>query len=108
MSTYLLFVVAGLIVAGLVIWSIVRQRRTHKAQKPALEQLGFVPCPDKKDWLEETVARIENTRGFDYEGRDPKRLPGESAVYHYIKMRSRYADEPAVAEEEILFPLMRP
>ncbi len=108
MSTYLLFVVAGLIVVGLVIWSIVRQHRTHKAQKAALEQLGFVPCPDKKGWLEETAARIENTRGFDYEVRDPKRLPGEPAVYHYIKMRSRYADEPAVAEEEILFPLTRP
>ncbi len=28
-------------------------------------------------------------------------------MYHYIKMRSRYADEAAVAEEEVLFPLKR-
>jgi len=68
-----------------------------------LEQLGFVPCPDKKNWLEETITRIENNRGFSYEVRDPKRLPGEPSVYHYIKMRHKYHDEAAVAEEEILF-----
>jgi hypothetical protein len=107
MSSYLPFVVVGLLAVGLLVWKIVVQRRAHRAQKAALDQLGFLPCPDKKSWLEETISRIENNSRFDYEVRDPKRLPGEPAVYHYVKMRHGYADEPAVAEEEMLFPVKR-
>jgi hypothetical protein len=107
MSSYLPFVVVGLLAVALLIWKVVVQRRAQQDQKSALEQLGFQPCPDRKGWLEETIAQIENNREFTYEVRDPKRLPGEPAVYHYIKMRSRYADEAAVAEEEVLFPVRR-
>ena len=108
MPKYLPFVLAGLLAVGVVIWSVATQRRKRRAQVEALEQLGFQPCPDRKTWLEETVAGIENNRGFRYEVRDPKRLPGEPAVYYYVKMRHRHPDEAAVAEEEILFPLKRP
>jgi hypothetical protein len=108
MPTYLPFVVVGLIAIALVAWSLAGQHRRRQAQKAALEQLGFHPCPDQKSWLEETVTRIENNRGFRYEVRDPKRLPGEPAVYFYISVRHRHADEHAMAEEKILFPLKRP
>jgi hypothetical protein len=108
MSSYLPLVVVGLIAVGLLIWKIVSQRKAQLGQKLTLGELGFRPCPDEKSWLEETVTRIENNREFSYEVRDPKRLLGEPAVYHYVKMRHRYADEAAVAEEEILFPVKRP
>ena len=108
MSSSLPFVVVGLIAVGLLLWRVVSQRRAHLGQKVTLEQLGFRPCPDEKSWLEETITRIENNREFSYEVRDPERLLGEPAVYHYVKMRHRYADEAAVAEEEILFPVKRP
>lgn len=104
---YLLFVPAALVVAGLVAWSIAAQRGKQRARREALEQLGFRPCLEQKQWLEETVARIENNRGYRYEVRDPKRLAGEPAVYHYVKMRHSDNRDDAVAEEEILFPLKR-
>jgi hypothetical protein len=107
MSEYLPFVIVGLLAAGLLLWRVLSSRRANLSQKLTLEQLGFQPCPDRKTWLEETIARIENNRELSYEVRQPKRLPGEPTVYHYIKMRHRYADEPAVAEEEILFPIKR-
>src|SRR5688500_10129126 len=101
MPTYLPFVVVGLIAIALVAWSLTGQHRRRQAQKAALDQLGFHPCPDQKSWLEERVTRIENNRGFRYEVRDPKRLPGEPAVYFYISVRHRHADEHAMAEEKI-------
>jgi hypothetical protein len=107
MSSYWPIVVVGLIAIGLLLWSIVSRRRANLSQKLTLEQVGFRPCPDEKSWLEETVTRIENNREFTYEVRHPKRMLGEPAVYHYVKMRHRYADEAAVAEEEILFPVKR-
>jgi hypothetical protein len=108
MSSYLPFVVVGLIAVGLLIWKIVSQRKVQSGQKLTLEQLGFRPCPDEKSWLEETITRIENNREFSYEVREPTRMPGEPAVYHYVKMRHRYSDEPPGVEEEILLPVKRP
>jgi hypothetical protein len=110
MTLYLPFVLAGLVVLALIVWSVLSQRGRHQAQKGALEQLGFRPCPDQKNHLEETITCIENNQGYRYEVRDPKQLSGERAVYHYIKMRHRDEDPDAtaVAEEEILFPLKRP
>lgn len=108
MPDYLPFVLIGLLAVGLLIWSLAAQRRRHRAQKAALEQLGFQPCLDQKSWLEQTVTRIENNRGFRYEVRDPKRLPGEPAVYYYVKIRHQDAhDSVSDSEEEILFPLKR-
>jgi hypothetical protein len=107
MPTYLPIVVVGLIAVGLLAWSLASQHQRHRAQKAALEQLGFHPCPDQKSWLEETVTRIENNRADRFEVRDPKRLPGEPAVYLYVSVRHSRADEQ-MAEEKILFPLKRP
>lgn len=67
MPTYLPFVLAGLIVIGLVAWSLAGHRRRSQAQRAALEQVGFSPCPEQKSWLEETVTRIENNRGYRYD-----------------------------------------
>jgi hypothetical protein len=108
MLTYLPIILIGLLAVGLFLWSFVAQLVRRRAQKAALEQLGFKPCLDKKIWLEETVTRIENNRGFRYEVREPKRLAGEPAVYYYIKIRhgGDREDIPLV-EEEILFPLKR-
>jgi len=108
MPTSLLIALAVILVLGLIVWSLVGHYRRQRAQKSELEQLGFQPCPDRKAWLEETVARIENTRGFNYEVKDPKKLAGEAAIYHYVKLRHRYHDEPAITEEELLFPVTRP
>jgi hypothetical protein len=107
MPSYLPFVLIGIATAALLAGSLVRQWRGGRAQTAALEQLGFQPCPDQKTWLEETIARIENNREYRYEVKDPKRLPGEPGVYHYIKMRYRFPLEAGVASEEILFPLKR-
>jgi hypothetical protein len=93
--------------AGLVVWSIVRQRRREQAQKTALDRLGFHRCPEKKAWLEETITRIEFNRGHRYEVRDPRRLAREPAVYYYLKLTHQHADQDAIGEEEILFPLKR-
>ncbi len=110
MTTYWPFLLAGFVAVALIVWSILGQRGRRQAQKGTLKQLGFRPCLDQKSKLEEIITRIENNEGFRYEVRDPKQLPGEPPVYHYIKMRHRDADPDvaAVAEEEILFSLKRP
>lgn len=107
MGGYLPFVLAGLLVLGLVMWSVTTERRKRRAQEDGLARLGFAPCPDRKNWLEETVAGIENNRGYRYEVHDPKCLPGGSPLYYYVKRR-RDHDEDSFAEEEILFALKRP
>ena len=108
MFTFLLFVLVGVVAVGLLLWRLATARGRSLTQRAAIEQLRFRACLDQKAWLEETVTRIENNRGFRYEVRDPKRWSGEPPVYCYIKMRHRYGHEDAVAEEEILFPLKRP
>ena len=110
MTTYWPFLLAGLLAAALIVWSVLGRRGRLRDQKGALEQLGFRPCLDQKSKLEEIITRIENNESFRYEVRDPKQLAGEPPVYHYLKMRHRDADPDvaAVAEEEILFPLKRP
>jgi hypothetical protein len=107
MPAYVPFVLGGIVAAALVVWSVARQRRRDREQKQSLQRLGFYACPEKKKWLEETITRIENNRGYRYEVRDPKRLPGDSAVYYYHKLRHQQPDEDAEGEEEILFPLKR-
>ncbi len=108
MPTPLLIAIVAALVVGFLLWSLVGQYRRKRVQKSELEHLGFQPCPDRKSWLEETIAHIENTAGFNYEVKDPKQLPGEATIYHYLKLRHRYADEPAMTEEEMLFLVKRP
>lgn len=108
MSDVLPFVLVGLLVVGLVVRSVTAQRRRRKAQTRAVEQLGFSPCPDRKHWLEDTVAGIENNRGNRLEVRDPMCLASVSPVYYYVKWRKDSAHENSVTDEEILFALKRP
>lgn len=108
MPTYLPIVLVGVVVVILLVWSIKAQVKRSRSLKAALEQLGFRPCPEKKSWLEETVTRIENNKDYRYEVREPKRLPGEPAVYYYIKYCHGGVREDPLVEEEILFPLKRP
>lgn len=109
MPSYLPFVLAGLLAVGLLVfWGVKTHSRQRQARDQALVRLGFSPCPDRKSWLEETVAGIENNREYRYEVRAPKCLPGSSPVYYYIKKRRQYAHEDPHVEEEILFALKRP
>lgn len=108
MSSTLLFALLGLLAVSLVVWSVTAQRRRHQAQERDVERLGFSPCLDRKQWLEDTVAGIENNQGVRYSVRDPKWLAGVSPVYYYVKWRNSSADEHSVAEQEILFAVKRP
>jgi hypothetical protein len=95
------------VAGGLLLWTVVAQRRRDRAQRSIAEHAGFRPCPEQKGWLEDTVTRIECNRGFRYEVRDPKRLAGEPVVYYYMKVRHSSDQNIPPAEEEILFPLKR-
>ena len=108
MSAYWPIILIGVVALALLIWSLVAQRGRNQAQKAELQQLGFQPCPEQKAWLEETVTRLEQNREFRYEVRDPKRLPGQPAVYFYVKVRHGDSEDQPLVEEQILFPLKRP
>ena len=59
-------------VIGLVAYGRVAQRRRNRAQEQGFQRLGFTSCPEKREWLEEVVIAIENTRGYRYEVWNPK------------------------------------
>ena len=80
MPSALLFVLVGLLAVGLVVWSLTVQHRRHQAQRRVWEQLGFSPCPDRKHWLEETVASIEGNRGVRHEMSAIIRRHGQRAL----------------------------
>ena len=103
-------VVVGVVIVGLFVWLVVRQRGIARAEQAALEQFGFHPCPDKKPWLEQTIASIERNTQYTYTVQEPRRLDSEPAVYFYTKLRSRdlpSSDESALGSQEILFPVRR-
>ncbi|MGH7460317.1 MAG: hypothetical protein ACREMA_04725 [Longimicrobiales bacterium] len=109
MSTGLLVIVTSIpLLLSLIAWGFVSSRARRRAQATALAQLGLLPCPEKKAWLEATVADIENGARNRFEVRDPRRLPGEPAVYYYVKVSHNEHNRSPVTEEEILFPLKRP
>lgn len=108
MPTDVLFVLAGLLVVGLVVRSIMAQRRSSQNRRGGLTELGFSPCPDRKNWLEETIARIEGGRDVRYEVRDSKWLAGESPVYYYVRRRHADSHEESTAEEQVLCAVKRP
>ncbi len=113
MPAPLIVVLAGLVAVAavaLIARSVASHRANRRAAREALERLGFRPCPDQKDWLQETIGRIENNKGYRYEVGDPMRLGSDPAVavYHYVKVRHEATRERFVDGEEILFPLKRP
>lgn len=105
-SSLVLFALGGVLVAGLVVWTLLARRSQRRAQKQALERLGFRPCPDETARLQEVVERIEHNRGFRYEVREPRRL-GDEPLYYYGKVCHGGPRDEASAEEELLFPLKR-
>lgn len=107
-TSILLFLLGGALVAGLVVRGVLADRRRRRATEQALEGLGFRPCPEETQRLEETITRLENNRGYRYEVRDPRRLAGASPVYYYVKVRQGGVRDEAEAEEEVLFRLRRP
>jgi len=106
MLTYAPIALAGLLLAGLIVWSVMARRRSSHDTTRALEALGFSPCPDRKEWLEQTVARLEDDSDVRYEVRHPKWLAGESPVYYYE--RHADTDEDSSAEEQVLCAVKRP
>ena len=108
MLAYWPLILIGVVALGLLIWSLVAQRARNQSQKAELQQLGFHPCPKEKNWLEEMVTRLEQNREFRYEVRDPKRMPGEPAVYFYVKVRHGDSEDQPLVEEQVLFPLKQP
>ncbi|MGH7468938.1 MAG: hypothetical protein ACRENP_13370 [Longimicrobiales bacterium] len=110
MSTYVIFVLVALVLAGLTFWSISATRARRQTEQTAREKLGFRPCDLEKSKLEEIVTRIENNRNYRYEVRKPLRWAGASGdrqVYSYVKVRHGEPDDDAYAEEELLVPLKR-
>ena len=108
MPSYLAFVFAALLLVGFILWSLLGQRRKRRVQELQLERLGFRPCPEEKDRLQETVTHLENNHAYRYQVREPRRLEGQPGVYYYVKIRLGDSRENAVTEEEFLFPLKRP
>ena len=103
-------VIAGvvLVVVALAAWTFTAHRKRQKALGELLQRLGFRPCPAEKGTLEGIVNGIVNDRDHHYRVEKPQRLPGDPAIYYYVKLRDRQdADEQRDAGEELLFRLRR-
>jgi hypothetical protein len=107
MPTSLIVALVIVVATALIAWTITSSVRQARARRAGLERAGFVPCPDRKGWLEEAVTRMAHD-GDRYEVREPRRLRGDADVYHYLKVRHGGTDETPMVEEEVLFPLERP
>jgi hypothetical protein len=103
------WVLVGLLVVALVAWAVSDTYRKGRDRRLALDRLGFQPCPEERSRLEEIVKGLENNRGYRYEVREPRRVPGDPILYYYVKARHHDIDnDPPMVEEELLFPLKRP
>jgi hypothetical protein len=109
MPTYV-WVPFAVVAVALVAWSLTSTSRRERARRLALDRLGFRPCPDESGRLAQTVAQIENNRGYRYEVKEPRRLEGRPPIPYYVKVRHRRDrdEDEVVAEEEVLLPLKRP
>ena len=109
MFAYWPIALVGCVALGFLIWTVVAQRNRQHAQSGMVAQAGFRPSPEQRNWLAETVTRIERNRGYRYEIRDPQRLDREPPVYYYTKVRHDDDRSESIAPtgEEILFPLKR-
>jgi hypothetical protein len=103
------WVLVGLVVLALVVWAVSDTYRKERDRRLALDRLGLQPCPDERARLEEIVKLLENNRGYRYEVREPRRIPGDPTLYYYVKARHHDIDnDPPMVEEELLVPLKRP
>jgi hypothetical protein len=109
MPIFVYFVLGALLVMILVTYGVRAHHAKREAHKQELQRLGFFACADRKAWLEQTIAAVENNKEYRYEVRDPARLTGDREIYYYTKVRhgSDDRDQP-LAEEEILFRTKQP
>lgn len=108
MPAYAIVALGVVVVFFSITLGVRANRAKQEARRMELQRLGFVPCDDKKDWLQKTVAAIENNKGYEYEVRNAYRLTGSAEVYYYHKRRDGPKTDDAFGEEEVLFPLKRP
>jgi hypothetical protein len=109
MQIFVVFVLSVLVAIVLVTYGVRAHHAKREAHKQELQRLGFFACTDRKGWLEETVAAIQNDKEHRYEVRDPARLTGDREVYYYTKVR--HGSNPrndALVEEEVLFRTKQP
>jgi hypothetical protein len=111
-STYVLFALTALVLGGLAFWSSAAARKRRQLEQSEREKLGFGPCDDETNLLEQIVARIENNRAHRYEVRRPMRLRtanrgDERRIYHYTKVRHGDAGDAPFSEQELLVPWKR-
>jgi hypothetical protein len=100
-------VVVVTLAVGLILWGAINQGTRRKALASALQQLGFLPCPERKAWLEETINRLQGIGDYPYIVQNPRRLPGNLEVYYYVKFRPLPRHQSASPQEELMFPLKR-
>ena len=97
-----------LVAIGLTAWAVTAHRRQQRELRELLEQVGFRPCPAEQGTLEAVVTRLVNDKDHHYQVEQPHRLPGEPAVYFYVKVRDRRdSDDQGSAAQELLFRLKR-
>ena len=97
-----------LVVVALAAWTFTAYRKRQKALQELLDRVGFRPCPEEQSTLEALVNRLVNDRDHHYRVEQPRRLPGEPAIYYYVKVRdARGPDDQRDAGEELLFRVRR-
>jgi hypothetical protein len=105
--TLLLAAIVAVAIA-LTAWAVTAHRRQQRQLREALERAGFRPCPLEKGTLEAIVSQVVNDKDHRYRVEQPQRIPGEPAVYFYVKVRDRGgSDDQARASQELLFHLKR-
>jgi len=97
-----------LVVVALAAWTFTAHRKRQKALQELLARVGFRPCPEEQSTLEALVNRLVNDRDHHYRVEQPRRLPGEPAIYYYVKVRdARGPDDQRDAGEELLLRVRR-
>ncbi len=107
-SNALVLVGVGLVAVALAAWVFTAHRKRQKGQEELLDRVGFKPCPEEQGMLEPLVNPLVNDRNHHYEVELPRRLQGEPAIYHYVKVRDRRrSSDERDAGEELLFRVRR-
>ena len=107
MPIWMIVTVVALLAVGLFVWTVSTHRAKRRAVAEGLDRLGFRPCPEERERLEQIVREIDNNPGYRYEVREPRRLAGDPAVYYYVKARFDPESDTPLIEEEVLLPIER-
>ncbi len=108
MQPYHFIILGAALAIPLVSWGVRAHQARREARNTALQRLGFFPCPERKDWLEQTVTAIDNIPEYRHEVREPRKLSGAPEVYYYRATCHGHSDENVNFDEEVLFSLKRP